>query len=80
MAYVLVERVASERQGCPLYFHHMTAIGPKTTPLLEEAAVYGSESEAWRSPAFCFALCCFEAEELYVQPDAPTVVRPGDAA
>jgi hypothetical protein len=59
-AWVLVETLASKQQGRQLYFHALTAIGPKTTAKLEEAHRFPGEADAKRSTAYQHPLCFFE--------------------
>lgn len=42
------------------YFYDMTGIGPRGTPLMDEAARFTSKKEAMRSPAFAFILANYK--------------------
>lgn len=66
MQYVLIENVASPRNGAPLYFCRMTAIGPMTTPELADAPKYASVQAAWGSPAYAHLLSSWDVVELGV--------------
>lgn len=57
--YALMETIA-EGRGERLWFKNMTAIGPLTTPDLAKAKMFDSEQAATASPAYSFALACFE--------------------
>ena len=59
-AWVLVEELASKREGRPIYFKQMVPIGPMATPRLEDAARFGSKYEAMMCPAYVHALSCYE--------------------
>lgn len=64
MSYVLVETLASKRQGRTLWFQQMTGIGPMTTPNVEERAVFDTQEAAARCPAMFHALSFYEVEEV----------------
>ena len=57
---VLYEAVASKRQGKPIYFSHMTRIGPSCTDNLENAHRFESRFVAMRSPAYLHLYSYFE--------------------
>lgn len=42
------------------YFDVMTGIGPRGTPLMDEAARFTSKKAAMRSPAFTFSLANYK--------------------
>lgn len=64
MSYVLVEPLGSKRTGTTLWFKQMTAIGPMTTPVESERAVFGSEEGARACPAMWHALSFFEVVDV----------------
>jgi len=62
--WVLIETLATEREGRPIYFRFMTAIGPCATAELEEAKRFSSERSAMRSPAYRHSLSFYEPLEV----------------
>jgi len=62
--WVLRAKVASKKQGRPLYFARMTGIGPMTTAKQAEAWVFATREEALSSPAVAFPWEFFEPERL----------------
>jgi hypothetical protein len=64
MTYVLVETLASERQGRTLWFKQMTAVGPMTTPDPAERAEFATEDAAKWCPAMFHALSFYEVREV----------------
>lgn len=52
MSFILVDEYDHDSlKGQPKYFKQMTAIGPMSTPNIEEAEQYETEEEAKQSPA-----------------------------
>lgn len=64
MTYVLVETVASKRQGQKLYYRTWAGVGPVLTNKLAVAHRFATYEEAIRSRAMQFSLTYFETEEL----------------
>ena len=54
--FVLVEPYASVQHGRTMWFKQMTAIGPMTTPNVEERRVFATEAAAYRCPAMLHML------------------------
>jgi hypothetical protein len=66
--FVLVETLSSQRQGRPLYLAGMSAIGPYTTPDLDEALRFDTEEAASRHPAAFHPLTFFETRAANSHP------------
>jgi hypothetical protein len=64
MSFVLVETLASERQGKTLWFKQMTGIGPATTADVEERAVFETKEAALECPAMFHSLSFFEVQPV----------------
>jgi hypothetical protein len=64
VAYVLVESLGSKEVGKTLWFKQMTGIGPMTTPVESERAVFSSERAARQCSAMSHPWSCFEVEAL----------------
>ena len=63
MRYVLRETLASKKNGKPIYFHYMTAIGPANTADYEQATFFESREAAMGCPAYHHSLSCYDIEE-----------------
>lgn len=63
-SYALREALASERAGHDKWFKQMTAIGPMTTSVSAERAVFDSRQTAMQSPAYRHMLSCYEVVEV----------------
>lgn len=60
---VVLRYFTDTRDGRPLFFHRMTAIGPATTADLSKASVFADEQTAKRSPAYLHPLCGWRIED-----------------
>lgn len=58
--FVLIERLATKKQRCPIYFRRMTAIGPMTTAEPKSAAVFADEAAAKACPANYHSLSFYD--------------------
>jgi hypothetical protein len=61
--FVLIETLASKRQGRTLWFKQMTGIGPMTTSDRSERAVFPTEEAARKCPALWHPLSFYEVFE-----------------
>lgn len=59
MSWVLKNEV-----GSTYYFKQWTAIGPSTTPKVEEAAKFITKEQAMQSPAYSFPMTFFRPFEV----------------
>ena len=59
MSVILLETLATNRAGEPIYFRMMTPIGPALTSSFSEAALFSSVYDAMQSTAYAFWLCDF---------------------
>lgn len=61
--WILRETLSSEKLKTPIYFKGITAIGPMSTPNLEQAQRFNSKQEAMMSPAYVHPLSFYEPEK-----------------